>query len=277
MEESDIPAGMELKKAAGWNQLEEDWELFLKASRKGSIVAEKGGKVIGTAVNINYDRRFCWIGMVLVDPSCRRMGVGTTLLNEAINLGTGKGTIRLDATPAGKLLYDTLGFTDEYNLKRYQLDFCDPNDLPDPDRHCDRMMPDDLDKVIRWDEEVFGASRSIILKSLFRMGRDYAWIRNEDSGITGYCFGRPGSNFEQVGPIIARDVITARSLLVHALQSCTKKAVIIDVPDHQEDFSAWIKGYGFKVQRPFIRMYSGKLMFPGLPVFQYAIAGPEIG
>ena len=32
MESADIPAGLSLCRAAGWNQLSRDWELFLRLS-----------------------------------------------------------------------------------------------------------------------------------------------------------------------------------------------------------------------------------------------------
>ena len=132
----DIPEGMRLKKAAKWNQLEQDWKFFLESSQDGSLVAEYQGQIVGTITSINYAKRFSWIGMLLVDPSTRRMGIGTKLLKESMRLSAEYGTIRLDATPAGKQLYDTLGFKDEYNLSRYQLKECDIAGLPHPEHSC---------------------------------------------------------------------------------------------------------------------------------------------
>jgi hypothetical protein len=89
--------------------------------------------------------------------------------------------------------------------------------------------------------------------------------------------GRPGSNFEQIGPIIAEDRTIAANLLLHALHQCSGKAVVIDVPDDQVDFRSFIEEIGFHIQRPFIRMFNGQLKYPGKPQFQFGIAGPEIG
>lgn len=108
MTKLDIPSGMRLKEIAGWNQTVQDWERFLTASPGGCFVAEFDGKVCGTATTISYEERFAWVGMVLVDPEFRGRGVGTKLLVRAIeHLDAGKiSTIKLDATPLGKPLYE---------------------------------------------------------------------------------------------------------------------------------------------------------------------------
>lgn len=277
MQIKDIPEGMRLKQAAGWNQLEQDWILFLEAGQDNCFVAEADGQVIGTVTIINYTNRFSWIGMVLVDPEIRRMGIGTALLRKAIRVASGKGAVRLDATPEGKKLYDTLGFIDEYHLSRYQLAKCNHDDLPMPVLPCRKMSPEDLVRIIPYDENIFGAPRPVILQSLLHMGPDYAWVSMMEDQIQGYCLGRSGSHFEQVGPVIAdRDEI-ASALLLHALRQCHGKSAVVDVLDDQLAFRTFIERIGFIIQRPFIRMFLERHDYPGKPEFQYAIAGPEIG
>lgn len=277
MQIKDIPEGMRLKQAAGWNQLEQDWILFLVAGQDSCFVAEADGQVIGTVTIINYANRFSWIGMVLVDPEIRRMGIGTALLREAIRVASGKGTVRLDATPEGKKLYDTLGFIDEYHLSRYQLAKCNRDDLPLPALSCLKMSPDDLVRIIPYDENIFGAPRPVILQSLLDMGPDYAWVSMLDDQIQGYCLGRSGSHFEQVGPVIADRDEVASALLLHALRQCHGQSAVVDVLDDQLAFRTLIERIGFIIQRPFIRMFLERHDYPGKPEYQYAIAGPEIG
>ncbi len=277
MSQKDIPSGMRLKNAAGWNQLEGDWKLFLDSSQDGSLVAEYGDKVIGTVTTVNYSGRFSWIGMVLVDPELRRKGIGTILLKEAISRAKDKGTIRLDATPKGKMLYDTLGFDDEYGLKRYEIKTYSSSLINRSKPECSKISYHDLPNIIEYDQHVFGAPRAGILRSLFNIGPDYAWICGSGNNIQGYCFGRSGSNFEQIGPIIALNEEIAFSLLSNAIPHCEGRPIIIDIPDAQKAFIQSVQDIGFRIQRPFIRMYLGKHPYPGRPEQQFAIAGPEIG
>ncbi len=86
MQQSDIPAGLRLCRASGWNQLEDDWSIFLESSPAGCRVAEMNGAVIGTVATLPYQERFSWLSMLLVDPQHRRAGVGTVLLKEALRV-----------------------------------------------------------------------------------------------------------------------------------------------------------------------------------------------
>ena len=275
MTRADIPYCMELKRAANWNQLEQDWEMLLDVGEY-QMVAEYQGVPVGSVTSINYSGRFSWIGMILVDPSQRRSGIGTELLKSAIDSTRGNGTIRLDATPKGKILYDSLGFRVEYSLSRHQLISLN-HEFPSPELICHRVTEEDIDFIADFDQDIFGANRKTILNHLFNMSPSYAWILQHEGQVVGYCLGRPGSNFEQIGPVVANDELAARSLLINALGECKNKSVIIDSLDDQHEWNSFLKEIGFEVQRPLIRMYLGEHLHPGKPEYQYAIAGPEVG
>lgn len=275
-EKKDIPFGMIVKNQAHWNQLEQDWEMILKAGQGGNFIALQNGLPVGTATTITYSNRFSWVGMVLVDSSKRRSGVGKALLLEAIEHAKQFGTVRLDATPQGKKLYDTLGFQDEYHLTRYQL-FAENLILNTTDVTCVSMSASDLPSILKMDQTVFGANREIILKTLFSNKQNLAWVCKSNKTILGYCFGRAGSQFTQIGPLIAKNQSTAEALLTNALKSEPKSNFIIDSLDAQKSWNQYIKKLGFTSQRPFIRMYLGKLTHAGQPKNQYLIAGPELG
>src|SRR5688500_8130194 len=96
MVEGDVPAGLYLCRAAGWNQTADDWELFLKLSPDGCRVAvDDRGKVRGTVATVRYEDRFSWIGMVLVDPAMQRQGIGIQLLRESLQVLSEEETIKL--------------------------------------------------------------------------------------------------------------------------------------------------------------------------------------
>lgn len=119
----DIAAGMGLVRAAGWNQTEADWKRFLEIGPAGCFVAEAEGEVCGTAATIVYGNQLAWIGMVLVSPSQRGRGIGTELLKLALGYLDSQGplTIKLDATPQGRPIYERLGFEPECEIERWTL------------------------------------------------------------------------------------------------------------------------------------------------------------
>src|SRR5690349_5886839 len=119
MFESDIPAAMRLKEAAGWNQTEADWRRLLLLQPNGCFAAVKDGRVVGTTTTTIYDE-LAWIGMVLVDPQHRRQGIAAKLMNVALEYLNGKvETIKLDATALGQPVYERFGFEVESEVERW--------------------------------------------------------------------------------------------------------------------------------------------------------------
>ena len=272
MTAADIPAGMRLKEIAGWNQTRGDWERFLAAGPRGCFVAEACGAVVGTAATIVYEGRFAWIGMVLVDPAWRNHGIGKRLLAMAINYldGCKVSSIKLDATPQGKILYEKLGFVAEYELDRWHL----PTAPAAPKAIEPLPLTED---VLNLDREVFGADRGALLHSLaLEHGRFLVKARTNGK-LTGYSFGRQGALADHLGPWVAQDEASARSLLEEFLRRSCQAKVFVDAVRDNAWATLLLRGKGFQPSRPLTRMYRGRNDFPGRPGLQGAILGPEFG
>lgn len=274
MTEADIPAGMRLKDLAGWNQTAADWIRFLRASPQGCFVAELEGQVRGTSATISFEGRFAWVGMVLVDPEYRSRGVGTALLERAIQYldDLGVPTIKLDATPQGKPLYEKMGFVSEYRLARWTLrrpaaQAAGPEPLP-----AELLAP-----IFAADRDAFGADRGSLLRSLAGDAPEFAaGIRNHGA-LDGYAFGRRGSFADQVGPLMARSAGAARELLVRFLGSSGREQLIMDSPESNSAARDLLESFGFTYSRLLTRMYRGPNTHPGRPEMLWAIMGPEFG
>lgn len=279
---ADIAAGLRLCRIAGWNQLASDWELFLSLSPEACRAAVCDGQVVGTVTTVNYEDRFAWVGMVLVEPSVRGQGIGSRLLEEALNLLRDLPSIRLDATPQGRPVYQRLGFVDEYELSRMQIApgavLGEPRDESTNGLQSSPVRESDLDSVTEVDREVFGAGRRAILRWAWQQAPEYAWMVRRPSGIAGYCFGRHGFNFDQIGPVHAYEESIARHL-VRACLSANKLArpMVIDPLHHSPGWLAWLQQTGFVHQRLFTRMYYGENRYPGNPGQLWSIFGPEFG
>ena len=87
MNTADIPAGLELCRLSRWNQIEEDWRFLLDSPDGGGWLAERDGAISGTVGFLRYGQRCSWLSMMLVHPDARRTGVGTRLMETAIQIG----------------------------------------------------------------------------------------------------------------------------------------------------------------------------------------------
>jgi GNAT superfamily N-acetyltransferase len=272
----DVPAGLSLCRSAGWNQTRRDWELFLNISPEGCRVAvDNEGEVVGTVATVRYEGQFSWIGMVLVNPDRQRQGIGIQLLREALQILSAEDTVKLDATPAGRKIYLQLDFVDEYPISRMQLTEVALAKLPSSQARL--VQRPDLAAIVEMDHNVFGANRKRVLQWLLDGGKQFAFVVQNENGAQGYCFGRTGFAFTQIGPVIANDLATARDLLSAALRNCKNTSVVVDALHHTPEWVEWLSSVGFKEQRRLIRMYRGANQYPGVPEKQFAILGPELG
>ncbi len=273
MNQSDVPAGLRLCRASGWNQIEEDWSLVLQLSPAGCRVAEQDGKVIGSVATLRYQDQFGWVSMVLVDPQYRRSGIGTRLLSEALALLHDVSCIRLDATPAGRAMYLQYGFLDEHPISRWtaMAGVTEPRSV-----NIRRMSEKDFQAMLAKDRQVFGADRTPILQSLFDRSPAYAGVTGNPD-MRGYCLGRPGFRYHQLGPVIAENEDVARELVAHSLAHTTGQPFAIDTPRHSPSWLRWLRSAGFVEERSFVRMYRGRRNTSEITQRIYATAGPEFG
>ncbi len=276
MTAQDIPGGVRLNTVVGWNQTEADWTRFLDCSPTGCFVMDDNGKIVGTAATISYEGRFAWIGMILVDPDYRNRGIGTTLLQRAVEYldDAGVPTLKLDATPAGKPLYEKMGFVTEYEIDRWMLK---RSLLEQPTSNKPAPSADMLTKVFECDREIFGADRSALLHSLSQRAPNLSLFAQSGAQLDGYAFGRHGLFADHLGPWMARDRNSARSLLAEFLQHSARETIIVDALKLNPFAPELLREHGFSPARLLTRMYRGPNYFPGKKDTLCAILGPEFG
>ena len=275
METGDIPAGLALCREAGWNQIADDWDLLLRHSRGAARVVLDEGAIVGTVTAVDYERRFGWIGMVLVHDRHRHLGLGTRLLSMAMDQLSGCETVKLDATPAGRRVYLPLGFADEWGLMRMEA-VASP--MVQPGNVSVRAIrPDDVATILAWDREVFGADRGALLARYWELAPQYGQIAERGRNLAGFALSRRGFRWDQVGPVVATDRETAQSLLATLFADHAGQQFLIDAPLADPQWVAWLRAIGFSDQRPYTRMFKGPNRHPGRPSRQFAILGPELG
>lgn len=275
MRESDFPDCQRLREQTGWNQTLADWKRFLSYDAQGCFVALHENRVVGTACTVSYEKSFGWVAMVIVDRGCQRMGIGTRLLNAGIERLERRGlTVKLDATPAGKMLYDTLGFHDEYGAARME---CDTLTIPQSTVDATPIRLEDLAALNECDAPIFGASRLQVLSSYMEYYPQYGYCVRDGESIRGYIMAREGTNAFHIGPWVANDPDTANQLLRSLLQDRRPDRVFVDIIEPNPHVRSMLESMGFREQRPFIRMYKGENKNPGKPEFVYSLSGPELG
>jgi len=275
MQSSDIPGAIALIRPQHWNQLEADWLRFMELEPRGCFVASLDGAVVATTTTARFGP-VGWVGMVTVDGELRSGGIGRAMMDRAIAYlhRTGARTIKLDATPMGKPLYDRLGFVAEYRNERFQ-------------RQGEAVSADGIASVapgsalwqgaLELDRAAYHVDRQRLLAALAREWPELAAVHLSAGKADGYVVGRHGCLYEHIGPLVATNGDAAEQLLRWGLACSEGHAVIIDRPDPNAAACALIDAYGFAPLREFTRMHLGQEPYLDEPALIYGTSGAEKG
>ena len=256
----DVPAAMELSCAAGWNQTAEDWQALLELDPEGCLGLDCDGRLAATTTLVCHDSSLAWLGMVLTHREYQRRGFARRLVEEALALAEARKieTVKLDATDAGRHLYETLGFRAEQDIQRWM----------GTGAAATLAGGGDHAPIAPLDREAFGADRSRFVKVLAkRVGP----IGDEN----GFVLWRPGYRASYIGPCVARTPEAARSLLRRRL-GAGEQPWFWDLLPANTAAAALATEMGFQVVRRLLRMVRGAPQ-SGKDAMVYATAGFEIG
>ena len=273
--ESDIPAAMKLKDAAGWNQTEADWRRLLMLEPNGCFGAVKNGRLIGTTTTTTYKDDLAWIGMVLVDPLNRHQGIATRLMETALDYLKDKvAIVKLDATSQGKPVYERFGFQVESMVERWIGRPAKSISYKTPSKSLDSEVSPELFEL---DQQAFLADRSKLITYLIQEAIiPPVLCRSEDGKLNGYATVRRGTKAHYIGPVITTEPDQIENLLDQMLGQLNDSRVYIDVNTECGAPTSVLENRGFVKERDLVRMCYGA---PGRKTspFVVAIAGPEIG
>jgi GNAT superfamily N-acetyltransferase len=265
-----------LVREAGWNQVADDWHIFLELGTVFAAHADK--RVVATAAILPYGR-FAWISMVLVAGDHRRRGLATRLLRRCIDEITAAGRVPiLDATPEGRAVYRLLGFEESWGFHRLARYEKRPlQATPTAERMAIGAVTDAIwPALCAYDAAAFGADRSALLARLRKRLPAAALVAQRDDRLIGLLLGRDGRTATQLGPLVAEDDATALALLARAIDAI-EGAVCGDLADGKPKIRAWLEAGGFAGQRPFIRMLHRRRTGFDDPERTFAVIGPEFG
>jgi GNAT superfamily N-acetyltransferase len=274
MTAADIPAGLELCRQAGWNQLQDDWTVLM-APPSVFRVAEVEGRTVGTAGAVVYGDRLAWVCMVLVEETHRGQGLASSLMGQVLERLPAGLAVGLDATPKGQPVYARMGFEPAAPLLA-RLESAGATALPANPPEARPVGAADLAAISDRDRDVFGADRSRILRSTLAAAPAYAWCVERSGRLAAYAFGRMGKNADQIGPVVADDVHAALAAVAAGLRRGGERRFFLDAPAWPEWREA-LATLGFREQRPFTRMYRRGQAPRAHPEHVFAITGPEFG
>lgn len=218
MTPDDLDFATSCTQVVGWFAQRSEFEGFYAHDPQGCLVAEAeptahGGPRIGICIATPYDG--CgFIGMLIVLPEARGCGVGSRLLEHAIDYLHGRGAriIGLDAVLAAVPLYERLGFQKRCRSLRFSgtlREQAHPSVRP--------MTETDLDAVCALDREAFGADRRFFLVRRLAREPRLCKVLEQDGQVGGFVFGQRGKTRISAGPWVVRPEVARSADLLESL------------------------------------------------------------
>ncbi len=210
MKKADIPFGVRLVTAEGWDYNQADFKRLRSSQPDGCFIASIDGVDAGMVTSTSYGENSAFIGCLLVDPEHRGRRLGITLFEHATGYlcSTGVGSIHLEAVPRAEPLYRKLGFVHLWQSLRLLGMECRTPHSPSEyiqDRRRSKMevrlfRVKDRKDILRLDRRLTAMDRSRILKDVLSRFGDNTFVCRRDDELVGFLSARPATRGYRLGP-----------------------------------------------------------------------------
>jgi ribosomal protein S18 acetylase RimI-like enzyme len=188
----DVDAAVALGTAQGWRDRHSFYELVLRTPTCQPIVGCVEGRVVATGL-ATAGGPVGWLGAIIVSAESRGRGFGRAVTEELCRRlrAAGCATLSLEATDAGRPMYERMGFRTVTHYHQLQADRLDvPPVMPDGAR-VRRLAEADLPAVFELDRLATAEERSATLGVLAGVGpggsgEAAGWVLERDREICGF-------------------------------------------------------------------------------------------
>ena len=272
MQADDLGAAHALSLEVHWPHRLADWQLVFELGQ--GIVAERDGELVGAAMSWLWGPGHATLGLVIVDPRCRGRRIGFRMMQALLALLSGR-SIWLNATQAGRGLYERLGFVRVGEVRQHQgtalsapLVALAEGWRLRPSDHNDQASLIKLDALGR------GMPRDHLLTGLLTQAdtvvldyadqaRGFAMLRRFGRGLV-------------IGPVVAPDAAGAMALIAYLVGLSAGKFVRIDV-DFDGGLTEWLESLGLLRVDMATEMLRGSIPAGEAVVRRFALVTQALG
>ncbi|MDV7141775.1 GNAT family N-acetyltransferase [Tropicimonas sp. TH_r6] len=254
----------------GWNPGHDDAAAFLAADPEGFFVAEIDGALAAAISVINHSDSFAFLGLYLCHPEYRGRGIGMALWTHAL-AHAGERCVGLDGVPAQQANYRRSGFVPASETARFEGVLA-----PAPSSALRPATEADLPWMIMRSNTANGYSMAPFLAGWLRQTENrQTLVLDDKSGHAGFATWRSCQRGVKIGPLVAKDLVAARTLM-HGIAVVAQGApLVIDVPREMTTLAGYCRAEGMGCAFSTARMYRGPAPTAGAGI--HTIATLELG
>jgi ribosomal protein S18 acetylase RimI-like enzyme len=186
MTPADLPAANDMALAQGWRDRRRFFEFVWRVATSQPLVGIADGRLVATGV-ATANGSVGWIGAIVVAEAFRGRGFGRAMTEELIRRLriAGCETISLEATDAGKPMYERLGFRVVTRYHQLEAAYLPEPPTPPEGALVRSLERADLPFIFALDRTASGEDRSAPLAALAESGGGWA-ITDEDTALRGF-------------------------------------------------------------------------------------------
>ncbi len=179
MTATEVDAAVALARAAGFRDRRRFFDIVLKTGTCQPLVGTVNGRVVATGL-ATVNGPVGWLGGLVVEADMRGRGLGRAMTEELMRRLSDAGclTLSLEATDAGRPMYERMGFRPATLYHQLQADHIDKPPLPPAGAKVRRLQPADLPAVLELDRRATAEDRSVPLAVLAESG---GWILEDEA------------------------------------------------------------------------------------------------
>jgi GNAT superfamily N-acetyltransferase len=247
LQAAELDAAVALLRRGGFGAAVADLIAYPRDSPHGEMLAARDsrGAVVGMACCASFGHSG-WIGALAVAPESRRHGLGTALTEAAVDWLRSRGavTVSLYATPAGRAVYERMGFVAEGSSTAWS---------GTAGARCDvqvrRLTESDRDAMATLDRGATSENRYPVLGALRPLNGLCATVNGR---MSGFCVASPWGS----GVAILADDPASGVALMAASASDPGPGTLI-VPDQNHAATDALRHWGFQRYNSAERMRLG--------------------
>ncbi|MGZ6265605.1 MAG: GNAT family N-acetyltransferase [Candidatus Limnocylindrales bacterium] len=181
LQAADVGAAIELARAQGFRDRTRFYEFVMRVPTCQPLVGIADGRLVATGL-ATASGRVGWLGGIAVEAGFRRRGFGRAVTEELIRLLelAGCETLSLEATEAGRPMYERMGFRLVSHYHQLQAGHLAEEPVPPPGTSARPLQETDLAAICALDRQATGEDRSAPLAILAESG---GWVLEDEAAV----------------------------------------------------------------------------------------------
>lgn len=272
----DLVTLVEWARNEGWNPGSNDAEVFWATDPNGFYGYFYKDDLFAGGAIISYNNEFGFMGLFIVKPEFRALGIGRKLWYQRRDLLlkrlTPNSSIGMDGVVDMQKFYQKGGFHIHFKDERYE----NIGRSFQLDTNISKIHEEDLEDIIQYDQQCFGFQRPQFLNPWIKLAGNKNFKYSENNQLKGFCIVRKVNFGYKIGPLFADNADIAEELYKACLNSVIGESIFIDIPMINEEAILLVNKYHAKYVFECARMYHGQA--PPIPIKKvFGITSFELG